>query len=54
MNLNYILNINTVITIEHSYNQEKLIKLLLKKRGFNNIYTIKNISNLPKVTYAEK
>lgn len=53
-NIYDILNINTVITIEHSYNQEKLIKLLLKNKGFNNIYTVKNISNLPKITYAEK
>lgn len=49
-----VMNKNSIILIEHGYFQSKKIRKILKKCGYTNIYTNKDIKNLLRITYAEK
>lgn len=49
-----ILSHNSYLIFEHSYNQSKVIKTLLKNNGFINIYASRDLSRLTRFTYAEK
>ncbi len=45
---------NNYLIFEHGYNQSKILRSLFKKHGFSNIYTLSDIYNLKRITYAEK
>ncbi|HFL8819372.1 MAG TPA: hypothetical protein V7792_00485 [Candidatus Azoamicus sp. OHIO2] len=49
-----MLSKNGYIIFEHSYNQSKTIRLILKITGFVNISTLKDMTGLTRLTYAEK